>query len=59
MIVETVADVTSTNTAKIANALTQIEAGLRQLALRQKMVQHLKKHKISPTQDRLVILRGH
>ena len=35
-----------------------IEAGLRHLALRQKMVQHLKKRKISPAQDRLVILSG-
>ena len=57
MMVVTVVDVMSTNnTAQIANALTPIEAGLRQLALRQKMVHHLKKHKISPTQDRLVIL---
>ena len=56
MMVEIVVDVTSTtNTAQIANALTPIEAGLRQLALRQKMVQHLKKHKISPTWVRLVI----
>ena len=57
MMVETVVDLTSkNNTTQIANALTPIEAGLRQLALRQKMVQHLKKHKISPTHDRLVTL---
>ena len=41
--VETVVDLTSkNNTTQIANALTPIEAGLRQLALRQKMVHHLK-----------------
>ena len=41
--VETVVDVSSTNiAAQIANPLTQLEAGLRQLAFRQKMVQHLK-----------------
>ena len=55
--VETVVDVRSTNnTAQIANGLTPIEAGLRQLALGQKMIQHLKKHKINPAQDRLVSL---
>ena len=55
--VVTVVDVMSTNnTAQIANALTPIEAGLRQLSLRQKMAQHLNKHRISPTQDGLVIL---
>ena len=59
MMVDTVVDVSSTNiAAQIANPLTLLEAGLRQLALRKKMVQHLKKHKISTTQDRL-ILSGH
>ena len=42
MMVVTVVDVMSTNsTAQIANALTPIEAGLRQLALRRKMVQYV------------------
>ena len=60
MMVETVVDVKSTiNTAQIANALTPKKAGLRILSLRQKMAKHLKKHRISPTQDGLVILRGH
>ena len=57
MMVVTVVGVMSTNnTTQIAHALTPIEAGLRQLALRQKMVHYLEKHNISPTQDRLVIL---
>ena len=39
MMVETIVDVTSTNNAaQIANALTPIEAGLRQFAQGQKMV---------------------
>ena len=43
MTVETVVDVTSTNnTAQIVNALTPMEAGLRQLALKQQTSNSIK-----------------
>ena len=52
---ETVEDLTSkNNTAQIANTFTPVEEGLTQLALK-KMVQNLNNHRISTTQDRLVI----
>ena len=47
MVVTVVVVMSTNNTAQIANALIMMEAGLRQLACRPKMIQHLKKHKIS------------
>ena len=54
--VETVVDLMSkNNTAQIANTFNQVEAGLRQLALK-KMAQNLNKRRIRVTEDGLVIL---
>ena len=71
MIVEIIVDVTSTNNnAQIANALTPIEAGLRQLGLDpdgsgngttcpqqlQQLVQQLNHYRINATQNWLVMI---